>query len=76
MAPTSGKKPILVSGMAMRLRSVAATRSAGGQAQAAAHGDAVGQRQHRLGELVNQQVQGVLFPEELVRYLERAAFAA
>jgi hypothetical protein len=38
----------------------------GGQAQAAAHSDAAGQNHHRLGGLVDHQVQGILLPEELV----------
>jgi hypothetical protein len=39
---------------------------AGGQAQAAPHGDAVGQDHHRLGKLVQFQVQGVFCVKELV----------
>ena len=44
---------------------------AGGQAQAAAHGDAVGQDHHRLGALVDHEVQGIFFPEELVGQVHR-----
>ncbi len=44
----------------------------GGQAQPASHGDAVGQDHHRLGKLVDQEVQGILFPEELVGQVYRA----
>ncbi len=38
----------------------------GGQAQPAAHGDALGQDHHRLGALVDHEVQGIFLPEELV----------
>ena len=44
----------------------------GGQAQAAAHGDAVGQDHHRFGALVDHEVQGILILEELVGQVHRA----
>ena len=37
-----------------------------GQAQPAPHGDAPGQDHHRLGALVDHEVQGIFFPKELV----------
>ena len=44
----------------------------GGQTQAAAHGDAVGQNHHRFGVLVDHEVQGILRLEELVGQMHRA----
>ncbi len=63
--PTSGKKPMPVSGMANRVRSVAIRKSAMHRdADAAAHGDAVDAGDVGLGVGVDAPVQPVLVAEE------------
>ena len=70
--PTSGVKPMRVSGIATRERSVTMRMAAWpGEADAAAHGDAVHDRHDGLGVARDHGVEAVLRAEELARLAAR-----